>query len=194
MEQRRIDANRKRAADARSDRSADGFVQRSGLYLMAAALLLVLGATLVAATQVDASSWLRGHDEQSRHERISARVEFATDWILDRIDATEDQSKAIQQIVADSLERFHTLHEANEDSHERLAALLTGATVDPEAVEAFRSEQMQKVEIASLQLTETLVAIAAELTPEQRAELVELAERHRGHGRHGHRGHGPFHD
>lgn len=196
MEPRPIEPGRKRPTRRHATPPADGIAQKSGFYFLAAALLLVLGATLVAATQVDASGWLRDDDdEESRHERISARAAFATDWILDRVDATEDQSTAIRSIVAKSLEQFHALHEANAESHERLSELLTAETIEPHALEAFRVEQMQKFEIASTRFTEAISAIAAELTPEQRAELVEMAERHRGHGRHGHHGwHSRFDD
>lgn len=190
MEERKIDSEHHRTPRPRSAPTADGFFQRSGFYMMAAALLLVLGATLVAATQVGASGWFGNDHEESRHERIRSRVGFVTDLVLGRIDATEAQSIAVQEIVADSLERFHTMHEANADFDARLAALWTAQTVEPDAVEAFRFERMQRFEVASQQLTEALIAIAAELTQEQRVELVELVERHRGQGRHGR---GAFH-
>lgn len=179
--------NAKRAPSPDRSAAAGTLAQKSGFYLMSAVVLLVLGATLAATTRVDAAGWFGGDDAATRRERIETRAEFAVDWLLHRIDASEDQRVAIQDVVSDTIADLDALHATGRASHERLAALWTAETVDPAALEEFRSEQMARFEIASRRLTESLTAIASELDAEQRAELVEFAHEHRGrHGRHGH--------
>jgi periplasmic protein CpxP/Spy len=69
-----------------------------------------------------------------------------------------------------------------EGRHQALA-LLSQPTIDRGALEALRANQLQMAEQASRRLTQALADAADVLTPEQRRQLAERAERW--HGRRG---------
>jgi Spy/CpxP family protein refolding chaperone len=148
-------------------------------YLFATLVLFVLGTTLVVTTQVDAAGWFhRGRDHDRGLDRILERTEFGVDWMLHRVDATDEQSAAIQKIVAASVTDFYALREAHSGTRERVALLLTAETLDAAAIEAFRQEQIAAVATFSAEFTEMVTAVASELTLEQRRELLAQLRHH----------------
>jgi len=159
-----------------------------GLYAAGVIAVLGLAAALIAASQADASGWLRRGWHGERHERFGAHAEYAVDWVLHRIDATEEQGARVREIVALTIDDLGELHDERGDAHDRLEALLTAESVDRDALEAFRREQLARVDRAPRRLADAAAAIAAELSPEQRAGLAALARSHH-HRRGGHRGH-----
>lgn len=157
--------------------------QQLGFYGLALLLLGTLGATLVAATRVDASGSLKGPGaDTARLERHRDHAAFAVGWMLHRIDASDAQEVAIQDIVARGLDEFHAVHAEEGDMRARAEALLTAEPLDPDAIEAFRQAQLERIDRMSRRVTELVTAVAEELEPEQRRQLAELARRH--HGRH----------
>jgi len=175
------------STNARGSDAVPGHGAARGLYLLAGLFLCALCLTLVAATQVEASDWWfgDGQEETDEPDRISGWIGFAVERMLHRLDATDEQSEKIQQIVADTLDDLEPLRDERAGSRERLKDLLTAETVDPEALESYRREHMARAEIVSQRLTETVAAIATELTPEQREQIADHLEHHE--GRHWHR-------
>jgi len=63
---------------------------------------------------------------------------------------------------------------------QRARDLLTAPTIDRTAIEAFRAEQVTKVDAFSKRVTQALTDAAEVLTPAQRTQVRERLESHRG--------------
>jgi len=122
--------------------------------------------------------WHGRHTALTPEER-SARAEFATEWVLSRVDASEDQRARIRVIVQDALKDFSQLREQHAQNREAFMTALTRPTVDRDALNQIRRAELQLAESASDRLVNAVADAADVLTPEQRAKLVELAQQFR---------------
>jgi len=105
------------------------------------------------------------------------RAAFAIEWLLRSVSATAEQresAKAVTQQTVDTLVPLAELHA----SHARaLAEALSAPTVDREAIERVRREELKLADTASKTLLDALASISETLTPDQRIELASLARR-----------------
>ncbi|HEY7491432.1 MAG TPA: Spy/CpxP family protein refolding chaperone [Candidatus Tectomicrobia bacterium] len=115
----------------------------------------------------------RTHDPEIMHERLG----FATDWIMHRINASEEQQQQVKTIVQGAMNNLLPLREQHQAQHQALLEALRQPIVDRQTLEELRRAKLQLVETASSQFVEALMNITAVLTPEQRAELVGLVVR-----------------
>ncbi len=143
-----------------------------------AALIAGLALSPVSAA---ARAGLFGRGNHDSPEEMQEHMDFAADWILDKLDADEEQSTRVKAILADSLSDMQGMHAEHEAVQQALVAELTAENVDRAALERIRSEQFQKFDEVSRRITTTVADIADVLRPEQRAELAEFAERSHGH-------------
>lgn len=100
--------------------------------------------------------------------------------MLDEVKASDTQKKQAATIVRASLEKGVPLAEKLRDNHLQLHKLMSAPTLDKDAIEALRAEQIKLADEASKQMTQTMLAVAEVLTPEQRAKLAERMENHHG--------------
>jgi Spy/CpxP family protein refolding chaperone len=107
------------------------------------------------------------------------RVEFATDWMLNKLNATDAQRAEIKTIVAATLQDLAPVRDEHRQHREAFLAALTQSNVDRAALEDLRRAELQLAETASNRIVTALADVADVLTPEQRAELVKMAERFR---------------
>lgn len=140
----------------------------------------VLASALAMATPVLAArAFSQGHggrgsaDPEARLER----ARFAAAFVLDRLDATESQKSDADRIVTDALAALGPLGEQHRAHRGALHAVLARPVVDGEEIERLRRLEMELAEAASVELASALTALANTLTPEQRAELLEMGER-----------------
>jgi Spy/CpxP family protein refolding chaperone len=133
---------------------------------------VAVGAKALAAGHPGGGRW--GHFRHEDPERAREHLELATDWILSRVEATDDQKGQAKRVVS---ETFDALLQEHRSNHEALAEEMTKASLDPEAIERLRQSQVELIDRASKELTTSLTEIAGVLTPEQRAELAELIRR-----------------
>lgn len=145
----------------------------------------LLGAVLVGGALV--STRAAGFWEHSRHrhgghfmkdpEMAREHAEFATSFVLNRIDATDDQTERVQAIIGAGVEDLIALAHQHGENHEAWRAELAKPAIDRVALEELRKSGIELADIASTRLVETLADAAEVLTPEQRAELIEMADR-----------------
>ncbi len=116
---------------------------------------------------------------------VKDRASFAVEWVLRSVNATAEQresAKAVTQQTVDKLVPLAQRHAANAKT---MAEALSGATVDREALERVRREELKLADAASKALLDALADVSETLTPEQRSELASLArqahELHAGH-------------
>jgi Spy/CpxP family protein refolding chaperone len=148
----------------------------AGVLVMGA---LVLGAAIGASAPALAhGKWHFGggnhrlgfHDP----ERVRSHLELGTRIAMRAIDATEDQEARVREIVDAAATDLLALAPRHREHRDALVALLAGASVDRAALESLRAEELALLESASRRAVEAIADVAEVLTPEQRAELVEL--------------------
>ena len=140
---------------------------------VARALLVVLAAGALLAPSV---SGARGGWHHRDPEAVKQHVGMAADWLLYKVDATDDQKSKVQAILDRTLDDLEGLHPDRADLHAQVKGLLTAETIDRDAIERLRSEHLERFDLASKRISTALADVAEVLTPEQRTELAELAE------------------
>lgn len=135
------------------------------------------------------SAW--GSRKADGVDDFKQHAEHFVDRMLRKIDATGEQTAAIQQIIGGTIEELAAAHEQRGNLHDEISALLTAETIDREALEAMRADQLARADQMSRIATESLADAMEVLTVEQRTELEKrIAKHRRHHGRHGHGAHG----
>jgi Spy/CpxP family protein refolding chaperone len=117
--------------------------------------------------------FLRNEDPETAREHL----ELATDWILSRVEATEDQKGQAKRVVSETFDELRPLLQEHRSAHEALVQEMTRAELDPAVIEELRKSQVKLFDRASKELAGSLTEISGILTPEQRVELVELGRR-----------------
>lgn len=147
--------------------------------------LLAGGASFAAHAQ-DGGRWCmsRMHhggaamDPQAMRER----VEFGTDWVLRKLDATEAQKQDVKRIVFAALDDLKGLPERHRANRDALREALTAESVDAARLETLRRDELALADEASRRITQAVVEASKVLTPEQRRRLADLMDRMRGPG------------
>jgi protein CpxP len=96
------------------------------------------------------------------------------------IDATEAQKQKLAPIVQDAARDLGPLREQARAARRRGMELLSAPSVDRNALEALRVEQIQTADAASRRLTKALADAAEVLTPAQRKTVAARFARRRG--------------
>ncbi len=153
--------------------------------LLAGALLcaLVLGLSLAAAPLPALAAWfgstaLAGHRHGWGDDPARARkhAEFVTEFVLDEVDATPEQTEQVTAIVFGFMQDVHGLKEEHRLRREALLAALAAPEISRAELETLRTEELATLDGVSQRLVDAVVNAAAVLTPEQRSKLIELAE------------------
>lgn len=132
-------------------------------------------------------AFARGPDDGPRAERqheaktvddVRERMGMIADRALSKVDATPAQRSAVDAILDDAApQAFETRTEVKQLRRE-LRGEFTKATLDEGRIEKLRKQGVGLADDNSKLLTDTMLAIAEVLTPEQRAILgEELAKR-----------------
>ncbi len=122
-----------------------------------------------------------GHKRMSAMtpEERAARADFATEWVLSRVDATEEQKARIKAIVQDAIKDLSQAREQHMKNRQAFMETLSQPTVDRAALKQIRASEMQLAESASDRFVTAIADAADVLTPEQRSKLVEMANQFR---------------
>jgi periplasmic protein CpxP/Spy len=147
--------------------------------------LLVGGLNLYAHAQPGPGWWFRaGHGpggawRQGAYDpdMVRARIEFATDWILSRIEASDEQRQQVKAIVQATVQDLAPMREQHHQNHQTMLQALTRPTIDRAALGDIRDAELQLAETASERLVAALADVAEVLTPEQRTRLAEFMSR-----------------
>ncbi len=182
-----------------------GFWYRSGWGAPVAGILIILlalaGISVSQAETTDATEeecregdcnhrrhgrW--GHHRRGRHflgnrghdpERAKEHMEYATGWMLKRLDVEEDVQEQIQTRLDTAFDELVPLAEAHKDTrHLWIETVLGADEVDREGLEAQRATAMASADRATEIVTNALADVAEMLTPEQRAEIAEKIQRY----------------
>jgi len=122
-----------------------------------------------------------GHKRMSATtpEQRAARADFATEWVLNRIEATEEQRTRIKAIVQEAIKDLSQVREQHVKNRQAFMQALSQPAVDRTALEQIRASEMRLAESASDRFVSAVADAADVLTPEQRGKLVEMADQMR---------------
>jgi protein CpxP len=124
------------------------------------------------------SGWLRAsHAHGGWHRHGFYDAEFTADWLLSRINASEEQRQQVQGMVKEAVQELLQVHEQHHQHKQAWLDALAQPSIDRNALEQLRSAELQLADTASQQLVHTLADIADVLTSAQRSELIALATR-----------------
>ena len=108
-----------------------------------------------------------------------ARVDRMVERMLHGLDVTEAQTTQIQQIARAAAQDLQSQREAHRALHQQSRQAWSQPTVDTNAVEAVRQQQIALMDQRSKRMTQAMLEISRVLTPEQRTQLAERrAQRH----------------
>jgi len=138
---------------------------------------VALGAGALAAGHLGGGHAGRGFFRHHDPEAARAHMELVTEWILGRVDATEDQKGQAKRVVAETFDDLLPLVQEHRSNHQTLFEEMSKENLDSEAIESLRRSQVELFDRASQELSGSLTELAGILTPEQRVELMEMAQR-----------------
>ncbi len=99
--------------------------------------------------------------------------------MLDGVNATAEQRTQIKAIAERAMADMKAQREAGKGTREQMTNLFTQPTVDANAVEALRAQNVQRHDQASRRMTQAMLEVSRVLTPEQRKQIAERAgQRH----------------
>lgn len=96
-----------------------------------------------------------------------------SDRMLAGLNATDAQRAQIRQIMQAAAADMKTQFEAGRALREQGLAIFSAPVVDAAAAESLRQQMVAHYDQMSQKMTQTMVAVANVLTPEQRAKLAE---------------------
>ena len=145
---------------------------------------VLLGALVAACSgrALHGHGWHRhGHGlhDVSSPEEARERAHSGVEWVLDELDATEDQVVRIRAIVDESVEQLHPLHERHRRNQADLIDAIGQPRIDRARLEQLRKAEIEIADVASNWLLDAAVDAFEVLTPEQRTQVMKhVRERH----------------
>ncbi len=145
--------------------------------LVVTGLAAVLAGAVGIASAAGVGPAMAGHGF-CRHGMGRDFVEFRIQKALQKVNASAAQEQQIMAIVDDLFAKHQAMAADRQKLHQRIAAALTGATVDRAALEAVRADAVQRMDQCSKDLAKAIGDIAEILTPAQRQQLAALHAQH----------------
>lgn len=145
--------------------------------LLVLTVLLLAGATAAIASSRVAGKSFGGHGF-CKQGMFRDMVEYRVHRALKEVNATEEQEAKILAILGTQFAKHKEVAGIHEEMHLKARAALSGDTVDRAALESLRTEAIQRADERSQDLVKAIADAAEVLTPAQRRQLADLAEKH----------------
>ena len=151
--------------------------------------LVVVSAIAGAAATKAGHRWHHGHYGHFGHGLMGPaedatdaqeRAEFMGKRIARKIGATEEQREKLASIAKTVAKDVFPLREKIRSARKEARELLSQPTIDRDAVERLRSEQVSNMDELSKHLATALTDAAEVLTPEQRKDVAERLAKRKG--------------
>jgi Spy/CpxP family protein refolding chaperone len=143
--------------------------------------LILLGSILLSSSFAEAGFGHRqrwsGHGGPADPEAAREHAEHAADWVLRYVDASDEQRAQVSAIIARSVDDLFGLANTHREHRDAMLELFRSPEIDRVELDRLRRAELELADGASQTLLDALVEAAEVLTPEQRAELMELGER-----------------
>jgi periplasmic protein CpxP/Spy len=108
--------------------------------------------------------------------QIDERIDRMTKHMAIELDASPEQQAKVAAVAKSAVHDLLPLREKAQAARGRAVALLTAPTVDREAIERLRAEQVGLAETASKRIAQALADASDALTPDQRRKIGDWAE------------------
>ncbi|MEM9043266.1 MAG: Spy/CpxP family protein refolding chaperone [Pseudomonadota bacterium] len=102
---------------------------------------------------------------------VDERIERIVKHVAIEIDATEEQSVKITELVSAVIKDMRPMRDEMQATKEQLHALLTADQIDREALETLRAERLAEIDQMSQKALNAAADVAEVLTPDQRRVL-----------------------
>ena len=142
------------------------------------------GALTTVAMDAGAHGWGHGFRHHGRGHMTSPehaieRVQYASAWVLGRVDATDEQRAQVDAILAEAVNDLFPLRDEHLAHRRDLIAELARPELDRTVLERIRTAELALADQATARLLDTTMAVAEVLDPEQRQQLVERMAKRR---------------
>jgi protein CpxP len=107
---------------------------------------------------------------------------MAVEWVLRGVNGTDEQKQQAKRITDRVIDQLGPMIEKHREHHEAMVRELAKPTIDREALERLRQEEITLADQASKLAVASIADLGEVLTPEQRADLVAFARRFHGEG------------
>lgn len=141
---------------------------------MSKLLFFALGSVL---TLTLGFGWHAHRGRFGHHSMSPEDARHAVGWVLRGVDASDAQVDAIAGIVDEAIGELETVRDRHHDQLEALADVLAAPEVDRAALDKIRADALATFDESSVKIVSALAEVSAQLTPEQRTELLERHER-----------------
>ena len=147
--------------------------------LLGAGALLGAGVTAHAERMGSWHGMGHGWKHAQTEEQARERALDKAAWVLGRVDATPDQETRINAIVSELVGDLYPLRGEHREQRRALITELARPEVDPQALDAIRSNTITLADSASKSLVNAVVEVTQVLSVEQREELAAMIARRR---------------
>lgn len=118
------------------------------------------------------------HGRHSMHgqmnlEQAGERIDKTVKWVLDDVNATDEQKRKVSEIAKSAMRDLLPLRDQHRATRSQAIDLLSRPAIDRDAIEQLRASELQLAEAASKRISQALADTAEVLTPEQRVKLAE---------------------
>ncbi len=110
-------------------------------------------------------------------EQAKQKAALATEWVLRTVDGSDEQRTQARRITDRLVDDLQPLAQRKRDHHDAVMQELQKPSIDREELERLRQEGMRLADDASKVAVAAFGDFADVLKPEQRAELLEWAQR-----------------
>lgn len=142
------------------------------------ASLIVVGVLAISRplTALHYSFGPRGHwgMSYSSPQELEEHWNRGADWILERVDASDEQRNQVQEIQNTLLPDLYAFQNEHEALHARIRQALVTNPVNREELERIRAASLDLADRASRRAVDSFAQMLDVLTPEQRRELLEM--------------------
>jgi len=147
------------------------------------ATVLVAGAAALAgpvlAQPMDGPGMGAMHGGPARIGEGRGPIELFSPRVLDAVGATPEQRAQIRQILQSARQDLRGQREARQALRQEALRAFSQPNIDANAVEALRQKQLAQHELVSRRMTQAMLDASRVLTPQQRQQIAERAERGR---------------
>jgi protein CpxP len=159
---------------------------------------LYRNSLLALATLVGLAAWSPfataagdGHTDKAAHHAEGRGAEKGMAQMFKILKVTPEQKTKMTAIHKAANETMLSQHEKMRGMHEKQMALLAEPSINRDALDQLRKEQLVMQEQVSRQRMQIMLDVAEVLTPEQRKKWAEHMQKKAAARQHGHEGMGP---
>lgn len=150
--------------------------------------IVIIGSTTAVVLGAGALAFAGGQDGFGpggmRHKMMQGFMEYRMDRMLDDVGANDEQKAKIKTILKTAMEEIRPDRQERRALRDGALDLLEAPTIDRAAIEAFRAQEIEKLDAKSKIIAKAVADAADVLSADQRKKLVdELDEMGFGPGR-----------